>query len=210
MDLGNLDKWTLADGQRMLVLAGKPASRRIRLDLNASHETGVYIYAEGAKDPQFLANVKGRHTVQFRAGGTLRVAFAIPNGGQCWYNTMDGETVHFELPDAESFTRVWQRKPRNHDLEVVMHRMARNQEAMLSQLQAESDRRLAALEKRLTTKPNKEPKADADKQRASDGDGGKDAGAKGGTDGGKKADGAKAPQAKAPSPGGADDDGSGS
>lgn len=208
MDIGNLDKWTAAEPQRELVLPGRAAPRRIRLDLNASHETGVYVTTEekGAK-PQFVAVVKGRQTVQFRASGTLRVAFAIPNGGQCWFNTIDGETVAFEPSTNPSFTKPWQRKPRNHDLEVVMMRMQRNQERMLEQLQAETDRRIAAAEKRLA--PAKEKKADADDQRSPDGDGGKDAGAKGGTDGGKKADGAKASQAKVPAPGGADDDGSG-
>lgn len=124
----NVEKWNrLVDGTT--VNFPSPLERRVRLDVNCPGECRLS-YVDGDGVMTFLGLIKGRDVVEFRAYGEFSL---VADGADCWFYTVDGENFAFVLPDAETFTRIIERRPRNPEFEYMHYMMNRNIEARLEQ-----------------------------------------------------------------------------
>lgn len=109
--------------------------RRVRLELNTAEPCQIVLQT-GPDDLRFLVNVCGRETVTFIAEGD--VCLWPSSDGEVWWWCPEMETTSVAVPDAETFTKIAERRPRNHELERVAAKMAEN-----------ANRRMAALEGRF-------------------------------------------------------------
>ena len=143
--LHNVEKWfTIAEGGTLNF--GNPNPRRVRVDVNAPHESRLF-YVDGEGKMTFLASVIGRDVIEFRAYGEFAL---ICEGPEVWIYTIDGEDVSYKNDAAETFTKIWDRRPRNPELELIQYQMHRNQERMFNEMRGEfaalhaTNQRLAA------------------------------------------------------------------
>lgn len=166
----NLDKWfPLKEGEALKMAGGR--ARRIRLEVNAPAEAALYAIIQGVEAPMFLALVKGRDLIEFYAPG--EEAFDLMcEGASIYVYTVDGIDVSAKSDGSESFVRIIERKPRNHEAELMAYRMQENMQRMLnaqaSELERVIERRLAA--ERALAAP-KGAAAGAGKKPAQDGNG---------------------------------------
>lgn len=125
--LHNLDKWKeLPEGHTANF--ENTHARRVRLDVNAPFPVRLYAH-DGNGETTFLALVSGRDVIEFAASGEVGVTV---EGGGVWLHTVDGENLAFEIPQAESFTKLIERRPRNHELELMNYMMNQNIERRLA------------------------------------------------------------------------------
>ena len=137
--IANVDKWQkVRDGEA--VNFGNVNGRRVRLEVNAPHETRLY-YVDGNGEYTFLARVFGREAVEFAAVGEFTL---LPEGGDVWFYTVDGQDFSFAKPDAETFTQIISRRPRNHEMELMLYLQNQNMERMLRAQRDEMEQLLAA------------------------------------------------------------------
>lgn len=188
----NLDKWfELKEGDALSMKAAR--ARTVRIDVNSPAEVALYIRV--GDEVLFLALVKGRDTIEFSSPGGEEFAL-LCEGASCYVHSNDGQAVHNVAPDAVSFTKIIERKPRNHDYEVMQFEMRRNMTRMMEQQAGELERivarRLAA--ERALTPPQGTPAGDRG-EPAPAGDGAAPGAAAPAADGGGKA--AKKPAAAA-------------
>lgn len=131
--LDEITKFVLAPDGAGLELPGDKR-RTVRLELNTSEPCQLKLMS-GANDIRFLANVEGRETVTFIADGPVAV---FPDcAGEVWWWTPEMETTSVLMPDAEVFTKIAERKPRNVELERMMAIANANAERRMSQLMRE-------------------------------------------------------------------------
>lgn len=169
----NLDKWFgLKEGEKLTLKAGKP--RRVRLEVNAPMEARLYCSLGGGA-AMFLANVIGRDLVEFFTAAELQTDIYVETeneGGMIFVYTVDGIDVSAKSDGSESFVRIIERKPRNHEAELMAYRMQENMQRMLnaqaSELERVIERRLAA-QRALAAPEGAAP--GAGKKSASDGNG---------------------------------------
>ena len=117
--------------------------------------------------------MKGRDTLEFTVPeGTFELYPAIEDGGQCFVYSIDGEDVSAISKDAESFTKIMERRPRNYELERMQWEMQANMRRMLegqaSELSKLVERRLAA-ERALASAPSAPSGAGKESASAVDG-----------------------------------------
>lgn len=144
----NLNKWTkIAEGETVEFPSTR--SRRVRVEVNSPSVSRIWTVDDDG-NLMFLARVNGRDTLDFYAIGQLR--FHI-EGGEVWIYTSDGEDISAVIPDAQSFTRVMERRQRNPQLEYIAAQMEANMNRRMEQQADEIKslyaRREAALAERL-------------------------------------------------------------
>ena len=135
----NITDWKCVEHGGALNLKGG-VHRRIRLDVNAPGAV-VLNYVTGDGEVTFLARVLGRDVIELWAGHD---EFAIVvDGGECWFQSVDGEDFSFSIPDAETITRIVTRRPRNHELELMNYTMQQNMERRYAQMREDMEREWA-------------------------------------------------------------------
>lgn len=169
--LNNLDKWKRVESGEIIVFAGEKL-RRIRLQLNTSARTNVHVLGADAV-PQFIGTVDGFDVIDFQYQGDLELLMA--SEGEVWLYSGEMEFTAKVIEDAESFTKVYERKARNPDLEYMLHRMQATQEQRIAQLADVYERRFESLvssyEQNTTRVPDREAVQGLPEQDASTGDG---------------------------------------
>lgn len=125
----NIADWQkVEDGKALNMLGG--VTRRVRLDVNAPDAVRLW-FVDGDGQMTFLARVVGRDVLEFVAG---QQDFAIiAEGGECWFQSVDGENLAFSIPDAVTMTKLIERRPRNHEMELMMYMQNQNLERRLAQ-----------------------------------------------------------------------------
>lgn len=146
--LWNISDWEKVDSEQLLLLDGKnDQSRKIRLEVNASWPTRVSLMIPG-QGVFHLAVVQNVETIEFWYRGQARLSFssALPGTDEveAWVYTSDGQRTSFALPDAETFTKIAQRRARNPELEWMQYQMMQNIERRLEQQAEELHRRYGA------------------------------------------------------------------
>ena len=148
----NVDKWQVMQAGKAVPFASADA-RRVRLDVNAPAESTLW-YIDGNVETTFLALVIGRDVIEFFAVGEFSIGC---EGGDCWCYSIDGEDLSFSIPDAVSFTKVVERRPRNPEFELMRYEMQRNMQRMMDKQRDELGRILsqqrAAAEARAAKSP---------------------------------------------------------
>lgn len=133
--LFNIDKWQLLEDGKA-VNFGNDAPRRIRLDVNAPDAAKLF-YADGDGRITFLARVHGRDRIEFACYG----AFSLTaDGGDIWFDTVDGEDFSFTIPDAVIITKIAERRARNHEFELMQYKMNQNLERRMQEQRDELER----------------------------------------------------------------------
>lgn len=125
--LFNIDKWKrLEDGTA--VNFGNTNSRRVRLDVNSAGPCWV-AHTDANGNTTLLGKVDGRDVLEFATPGEFALTV---DGADLWFYTIDGENFSFSIPDADSFTKIIERRPRNHQLELMMYLQNQNMERRLA------------------------------------------------------------------------------
>lgn len=117
----NVDKWSLLEDGKS-VSFGKVEPRRVRLHVNAPDPAKLF-YSDPDGTVTFLARVLGRDVVEFGAYGEFSLT---AEGGDIWFDTVDGEDISFSIPDAVIITKITERRARNPELEMMQYMMNRN------------------------------------------------------------------------------------
>lgn len=102
-----------------IVFKGK-TRRWVRIAVRAPFATRLYYrhtYDNGDEKDIFLALVEGQETVEFVANGS----FVLGCDSVCFLHFVDGDDIAMRYPDAESFTKVTEKRPRNPDVERLQH-----------------------------------------------------------------------------------------
>lgn len=120
----------LAGGEIAPFLADR--SRTVRIKFNAPYRTvinTVPMKRDGSfpkdAEPEFLAVVDGLDEVEFRAHGPFGIQ---ADADVVYFQTADGETIHVVVPDAQTFTRISERRARNPEVERLQEMLQRNLE----------------------------------------------------------------------------------
>lgn len=119
--LTDIQKWQRVEAGKALAFEN-PEPRRVRLDVNAPGWARLS-YADGNGLITFLALVRGRDVIEFKAYGEFSL---VVEDNDCWVYTIDGEEIFHSAPDSESFTKLVERRPRNHEVELMNYLMREN------------------------------------------------------------------------------------
>lgn len=128
----DLDRWSPWPAESVLVLHGKRA-RRVRLQVASGARVLVALATSHGEFP--LALVEGRETIQFMAPPDARLSVTVdgkPASG-VWFQTVDGDDLSVEASPDE-YTRIWQRRPRDLNMERMMRQFMQNAEVRTQQL----------------------------------------------------------------------------
>lgn len=138
----NINAWKQVRDCGALNMSGQEL-RRVRIDVNAPGPVRLW-YANGNGEISFLALVTGRDVIEFQASsGDFSL---MVDGGECWFLTVDGEDMSFAIPDAEILTKIVDRRPRNHDLELMNYLMNQNMERRYAAMREDMEREWARRE----------------------------------------------------------------
>lgn len=148
----NLSKWVrLGEGKGLSFAKAK--RRTVVLDVNCPSQVAFYVLhdgvVEGMEDgegPLFLGVAEGRDTFEFGVDGGFTL---LAEGGEAYVYTADGQQIETRIVSPVVFTRIANRRQRNPQLELMQYRMRLNQDARMKALEAEAERRVAAMEARL-------------------------------------------------------------
>lgn len=134
----NLESWnTLEEGKALKFEGNRP--RRVNLAVNAPGETLLYVdYGTG---PTFLARVIGRDDLEFAVPGAFTL---FADETSCRVFSVDGDNPAVVVPEAVTFTKIAERRPRNPELEQMQYLMMQNMEKRLAQQRVELDAIFAA------------------------------------------------------------------
>lgn len=144
----NLDKWIrIEEGSALHFTRNKP--RNVAIDVNCPGDACFYVLIEdgdnGENKQYFLGLARGRDRFEFAVPGTFRL---YVEEGDAFITSSDGEFVHAVVEDPKIFTKVANRRARNPHLEMMDFVMKQNQRAFMEQMNAEMDRREAAIGER--------------------------------------------------------------
>lgn len=145
--LWNVSDWVRVNKDEFFVLpapAGREnMSRKIRLEINPSWATRVTLVRPG-HEFFHLAVVDRMETIEFWAAGEIKFSFSSALAGtddvEAWVYTNDGQKTSTEIPDAETFTKIAERRARNPELEWMQYQMMQNIERRLEQQSLELER----------------------------------------------------------------------
>lgn len=139
--LKDINKLRLVKAGDALSLVDGEFPRDVRLELNTERPTRLGLLLED-KSERFLAVVEGRDTVVFTIEGPCEVWPS--SDGEVWWYTVEMEAAAI-VSNAETYTKIAERRARNPDLELVARRMQQNADRRMAALMAEMDKRFAAL-----------------------------------------------------------------
>lgn len=103
--------------------------RTVRLEVNAPVSTSIsYVETSGERigEVVFLAAVTSRDTIEFYANN----AFTLMFSDTAFVKTVDGEDMSVSKTDDQSFTRTFERRARNPELELMNALALQNRQAM--------------------------------------------------------------------------------
>lgn len=123
----DIESWRALGGKAKLPLPGT-RPRRIRLEVNAPDFVRLHL-VDAHGEIRFLALVRGRDTIEFSIATTT----AVMADGECYVMTADGDAIHQTVEAPQTFTKIMERRPRNHDLERVLHESQANTRRLLEQ-----------------------------------------------------------------------------
>lgn len=149
--LFNINKWQLLENGKAVNFEN-PHPRRVRIDVNAPDRAKLF-YVDGEGEITFLAVVDGRDRVEFGCYGEFGLT---AEGGDIWFDTVDGEDFSFSIPDAVIITKIAQRRARNPEFEMMQFKMNQNLEIRMEQQRRELEElwsRQRALEPAPATQP---------------------------------------------------------
>lgn len=160
--LHNITKWTHVQNGGAMNFEDE-RERRIRLDVNAAGKASLF-YVDGDGETTLLGLVEGRDVIEFQThGGSFSIAV---EDSDVWVFTIDGENVSFSIPDAQTFTKLVERRTRNPETEMMQYMMQRNFEKMVEQQRDELVRVLDQRDKALAAATAKPAPASDDKPSA--------------------------------------------
>lgn len=140
----NIRDWVLIEDGKAFNLTGM-ANRRVRLDVNAPYEARLWL-SDGDGVTYFLASVLGRDVIEFHAD--FETCSITAEGSDVYVQTVDGVDLSIAIPDAVTMTKLIERRPRNHEIELMMFMQNQNLERRLAaqrdELEALWSRRAAA------------------------------------------------------------------
>lgn len=120
--------WTpLRGDQQVNIPCDFDGLRLVRLRVNSPAPVALYLTQPNKEDSFFLALVNGLDEIQFNIDGPYTF---FTDGGELWWNTIDGVDSHVEAVDPTSFTTIMQRRTRNPELELMEFKMRENQRRM--------------------------------------------------------------------------------
>lgn len=153
-DLTDLDKWVLVPGEGGIDFRTTDP-RQVRLEVLSEGPTALNVsYKEdGKKHDHFIGVFVGYDVVKFQMNGPFRLSASGP-GCRVWTPEIQNAGA-VEIPEAVSFTTMMNRRTRNPELELMMHKMQQNMERRIArterdlQLAMNPERRIAQLEKQI-------------------------------------------------------------
>lgn len=158
----NIPDWEQLESGNSLVLDGREGPRRIRIKFNAEKKIVVMLQRDDMDDFP-LAVGEGLLPVEFVGQGQVKlyVACADPSIEEAfpvWWFTPDGTNTSVEIPDAEAFVKIAERRARNPEFELMQWKANQNIEKRLRRAEAELAAKLEALNIDPDTGEVKEPK----------------------------------------------------
>lgn len=131
----DVDKWMfLGEGSEYVFPRG--IARKVRVEVNAPGEAGLYLRVGEAEQPVFLALVKGRDTIEFYARRGVEFAI-LPEGSGVFFHSIDGADVSYINPAPVSFTKIVERKARNREAELIQWQAQANLRRMMEAQESE-------------------------------------------------------------------------
>lgn len=153
INIGEVAKFRLFDTENGVLLEN-PNRRVVRLEVNCEVATAFRVQLD--RDTiRYLGHAEGHAEISFVADGPCSI-WATPEvpEAEVWWWCSELESFAVEVPDAETFTTITERRARNPELEAIMHRMMSN-----------VDRRFADLEYSLEQARQAEAEANAKAER---------------------------------------------
>ncbi|MGB3645285.1 MAG: hypothetical protein WBA15_12475 [Mesorhizobium sp.] len=138
--LDSLSRWRALEAGSVLTLPGGKVERRIRLQVNSPGRAALYVVGDGG-EMSFLAAPDGRDVVEFSAAGDVRLTTTAQD---VFCHVAELEPTSFVVEDAETYTKVMQRRSRNPELEQMMFLMNLNMDRRLAAQAAQFEERLKA------------------------------------------------------------------
>lgn len=152
-DLADLSKWRRLNSAGVEFPNDKP--RKVRLELLAAEPTHVGVVAKGLpafRNGMHIGTIMGYEVISFQIDGPFKL-IADTNSAFVWTPELEGVIAH-EIPDAITFTTMMNRRERNPQMELMMHKLNQNVERRMRQLEKDvilplmEDKRLADIERR--------------------------------------------------------------
>lgn len=140
--VGDLTQFQELDGDKIAPFTSD-RPRTVRITFNAPQRTVINVIPldpDGSmpedRDPLFLAVVEGLEEVEFYAMGSFALAC---EADRVWFRTVDGAEVAAVVPDAETFTRIHERRVRNPEIEALQHVMQQSFERRMAPMLREAE-----------------------------------------------------------------------
>lgn len=112
----------------------------------------------------FVGRVVGRDTLEFAVDGAFEL---VPYGGAAYVFSTDGQFIATRIAAPVIFTRIANRRQRNPHLEMIEYQQRLNMNRMQAQMEAEIERRVSAVERRMETyAPQRDQRTPAAQLRA--------------------------------------------
>lgn len=125
----NVDKWWKVSQGEALEFPNEK-KRNVRLEVNTPNRAALWLIDQESEEPYFLALVEGRETIEF--GTTGKMALSV-EGGDVWIFTADSDDPSVIILAPRIFTKIYERRRRNPEFELMMHKMQENMERRLAQ-----------------------------------------------------------------------------
>lgn len=140
--VNNPRDWRRVEAGQSLRLEG--GQRKLRIAVKAPDRCRVDMIDARTDQAVFLGAFDGEETFEVIVPGTVELIFSGPD--EVWYETADGAVIGYEAW-AESYTRPYDRQPRNLHLERILMkqqqaaaRLARSQQQWMEEARAEMAR----------------------------------------------------------------------
>lgn len=124
----NLLDWRLVEPGKAVNFE-RNVPRRVRLHVNAPSPASLY-YNGADGEIVLLGRVVGRDVIEFAAEGEFAIT---AEGGDVWFQTIDGEQFQIVIPDPVILTKIIERRARNPEFDRMVYEMQKNMEARMAQ-----------------------------------------------------------------------------
>lgn len=148
-NLKDINKFVLVKPGDGLVLEGGEFPREVRLEVNCDQPCHLAVRVPDG-DSRFLAVVEGRETVVFTIEEPC-ILWSSCDGELRWW-TVELEAASI-VSDAETYTKIAERRTRNPELERVARKMQENAERRMAALMREMDAKFASIKPEKPDEP---------------------------------------------------------